>query len=498
MRRSIVTFLFLLGSLQPLAQSFAAESGPTVSILSPASGLVQKGKVTISGIATPDPSGTSKINEIGIKVVGLQNAGSFDTREIVYDATGERSNQTSWKFGSAGVANAVWNIESSDGKFSFSWDSTPWPNQTYEVTLFAKDFNERASASKPVQFKVQTLSPTVSILSPASGSVQKGKVTISGIATPDPSGTSKINYIGIKVVGKGTAEGYDTWQIVYDRTGEGSLQSGWKFGKAGVADGVWSLESSDGKFSFSWDISEWPNQTYEIVLFASDFNERAAASKPITIIKKPGTIPIIDLKVSCELSNPSYVGSQTFVYCKSKQEVPKVPVELQYLTSGAWKTFSKNNFYSGTGATYPLTFKAEGTTQFRVISSGLMKQESPYRINPQVKPFVSNVLLIETKKLSNSTSSSSSAGKNSSTSKSSNRNTSSNSSKTVVVPNFVGMSVELLQKNRFKFPGITIFIAGSSCKISDVLSGTAIIVSQSVEPLAVRRSPAFVTVRTNC
>jgi len=97
-----------------------------------------------------------------------------------------------------------------------------------------------------------------------------------------------------------------------------------------------------------------------------------------------------------------------------------------------------------------------------------------------------------------STGSSNSAGKNNSTGKSSNRNTPTSLSKTVVIPNFVGMSVDLLQKNRNKFPGIVIFIDGPSCNLSDLLSGTAIIVSQSKEPLAVRPSPVHVMVRTNC
>jgi len=61
--KKLTAVMTLLAPMLLLETSAAAESNPTVSIVSPASGTVQKGKVTIIGLATPDPSGTANLIE---------------------------------------------------------------------------------------------------------------------------------------------------------------------------------------------------------------------------------------------------------------------------------------------------------------------------------------------------------------------------------------------------------------------------------------------------
>jgi hypothetical protein len=120
------------------SQAALADSGPTIAITSPATNSAQKGTVTISGIAKPDPAGSAHIVQVGIDIVGLSTPLGFRTREIILVGENSLSSQSSWSFGDAGTAVGVW-IPPSDpqGKFDLSFDTTSWPNQTYKVTLFA-------------------------------------------------------------------------------------------------------------------------------------------------------------------------------------------------------------------------------------------------------------------------------------------------------------------------------------------------------------------------
>jgi len=255
--------------------------------------------------------------------------------------------------------------------------------------------------------------PTVTITSPSSGTTQKGKVVITGLATPDSSGSARIIEIGIKVTGKSTSSGFDKREIVYVETGQTSNQTSWSFGTAGTADGVWTPEARDaGKFSLSFDTTSWPNQTYEITLFAKDSNQRSSASKSIEFTKPRGPIVTIESEMSCELENKSYVGYTTTILCKSRKGIPEVPVVLEYLKGNTWTTFSKDKLFEGSSGYYDILFNRAGTTKVRLKSPGFMKQISPYYENVQVKPFISNELIIKTvaAKESNSNTVSSSSG----------------------------------------------------------------------------------------
>ena len=75
---------------------------------------------------------------------------------------------------------------------------------------------------------------------------------------------------------------------------------------------------------------------------------------------------------------------------------------------------------------------------------------------------------------------------------------SKSTTKFVTIPNFVGLEVQWLQTHRNAFPGVYFFFDGSSCAVSDVFSGAAIVVSQNPGAMEKRGFNSPVTLRTNC
>ena len=72
------------------------------------------------------------------------------------------------------------------------------------------------------------------------------------------------------------------------------------------------------------------------------------------------------------------------------------------------------------------------------------------------------------------------------------------SRKRFVIPNFVGLQVQYLRTHRNNFPGVQFFITGSSCAVSDLLSGDAQIIGQSRSPGTSGMGTGIVTLYTNC
>ncbi|MBM3743877.1 MAG: hypothetical protein FJW46_06255 [Actinobacteria bacterium] len=263
------------------------------------------------------------------------------------------------------------------------------------------------------------LKPTVTITSPTSGTVQRGKVTISGLAIPNPSGTSKIRSIGIKVVGldpeaesyiptgyRGGHYGY-SYGIECEFDCDDGEPSPYDFDRDGKVEGtppaaVWTLkESSNGKFSLTWDLSRWPSQTYIVTLFAKDSMLQAAASEPIQLIKEREPITTVNVKLTCQVRGSSYVDVATYIDCKSNVTLPQLSVQIQFNSGSGWMNTSIRDTFDYEFRGYRLMFK-EGITKIRVTSPGLMEQYSPFLANTQYKPFTSNVVTVKTTKMKTS------------------------------------------------------------------------------------------------
>ena len=473
-RTLLVSFSLLLPSLSEIA---VAASAPTISITSPSTGSSLSGKVTITGLVSADPSGSAKINEVGIKVEGLETALNLSYTE--FNLAGATNNQqTSWSFDPVGEANRVW-TPPVDGKLSISFDTTSWPNQKYRVTLFAKDSNQRSAASRSIEFSTRASAPTISITSPSTGSSLSGKVTITGLVSADPSGSAKINEVGIKVEGLETALNlsYTEFNLAGATNNQ---QTSWSFDPVGEANRVWT-PPVDGKLSISFDTTSWPNQKYRVTLFAKDSNQRSAASRSIEYVKPVGPITTLTTRVTCE-GEPQVTVKNTYsISCTSRETLPEVPLELQQKKNGNWVTFSTGNILTGNNSyTYQFIFNNIGPSEVRVISKGLMKQLSPYFVNIQVKPFISNSIKVSVKAQpaqSNPTSQKSSGSKTPS-----GQTTTKPVVQRIPAPAIVGLGQKYIEQNLRSFPGIRFAFSTDlhhQYSVACQLAGQATVVGQN-------------------
>jgi hypothetical protein len=120
----ILLAITILVAMTGEAPGAFADSPPTVSITSPSSGAVAKGKLSIATQFAADPSGTATISKIGISIA---NAPSGYTQSLTL--AGASSNPTT--LGStnvdAGWSSGYWNGSSA----TFTVDTTSWPAGTY-------------------------------------------------------------------------------------------------------------------------------------------------------------------------------------------------------------------------------------------------------------------------------------------------------------------------------------------------------------------------------
>jgi hypothetical protein len=171
------------------------------------------------------------------------------------------------------------------------------------------------------------------------------------------------------------------------------------------------------------------------------------------------------------------------VNCTSKVDFDGATAQLQYEDgSGGWADANQGEgIWSGTGITFNRVYskpKTDTITFFRVVTdpiNGGSKKIFSNSFEVRVVPFKKTVQKAPAV-----------APQNNSTPQS------------VRIPNFLGMSVEWIQMNRNAYPGVKYMITGSSCAVSDVLSGAAVIDSQNPGPMQIRPYNTLVILGTNC
>jgi hypothetical protein len=171
------------------------------------------------------------------------------------------------------------------------------------------------------------------------------------------------------------------------------------------------------------------------------------------------------------------------INCTSSMDIDGANAELQYENgSEGWTSASAGtDTWSGTGITFNRIYskpKTEGTTFFRVVTDpidGSSKKLTSNSFQITVVPFKKT-----TPKVSTTT-----------------PRVNSNP-KSVRIPNFMGMPVQWIRMNPNAYPGVKYMITGSSCALSDVMSGAAVIVSQNPGPMQIRPYNALVILGTNC
>ena len=171
------------------------------------------------------------------------------------------------------------------------------------------------------------------------------------------------------------------------------------------------------------------------------------------------------------------------VNCTSKVDFDGATAQLQYEDGpGGWADANQGEgVWSGTGITFNRIYskpKTEGTTFFRVVTDpvdGSSKKLTSNSFQITVVPFKKT-----TPKVSTTT-----------------PRINSNP-RSVRIPNFMGMPVQWIRMNPNAYPGVKYMITGSSCAISDVMSGAAVITSQNISPMQIRPYNALVILGTNC
>ena len=263
-----------------------------------------------------------------------------------------------------------------------------------------------------------SVAPTVRIVSPASGAIITKELIIEVEAQSDAryvtnansAGNNFIQQIGISMKGEEIEADpftYDVREIKETKYGRNLNGTYWDYGSE-VADGTWFIEPQDnGKITLKLDMTRWPNQSYEITVFAKDFSGASTKSRTIKITKVKGDIPIVKPSLDCKLMGEFAPFS---LYCVSEQDIPKIPIQVQSWQSNKWvKLISQNmggdEFSDSERISIYLPRLADGSYKLRVLSEGKMKQDSPYYLNVEVAPFVSNTVEFKLVTQSNASSS---------------------------------------------------------------------------------------------
>jgi hypothetical protein len=171
------------------------------------------------------------------------------------------------------------------------------------------------------------------------------------------------------------------------------------------------------------------------------------------------------------------------VNCTSKVDFDGATAQLQYEDgSGGWADANQGEgIWSGTGITFNRVYskpKTDTITFFRVVTdpiNGGSKKIFSNSFEVRVVPFKKTVQKTPAV-----------APRVNSTPRS------------VRIPNFMGMPVQWIRMNPNAYPGVKYMITGSSCALSDVMSGAAVIASQNPGPMQIRPYNALVILGTNC
>ena len=301
-----------------------ANANPTVSITTP-SGTV-KGQVVIAASPLADPAGTATLSRAGIKIAGL----SSYSVELSGRGTPDYS---SLSFDSAGTADYAWSA--GNGNYQFSFDTTPWPNGSYVITVFTKDSNGRSAVSAPITI---TLPKKVSLTIrqvPGTDNQSSFDATLSG--------ASSVEGGNIVLALSDSKDG------TYRQVGEFSENSG-RF-------------KLDGEFALgSWVRAELKNSPTLI----------DANSNSVQILGSP--------KLKCEFNSSGKIGSKITGKCKSSINLVAVPVQLETNIGKGWAVVAKGTL-NGASISPSVTPRKAGKLKVRLISNGVLGRYGPFSSN---------------------------------------------------------------------------------------------------------------------
>ncbi|MEI7550115.1 MAG: trypsin-like serine protease [Actinomycetes bacterium] len=280
------------GVVTPLSYSPDANASAKISIVTPVDTPTVRGTFTISGLATAERYGNSSIVKVGVRIVnsaGISIAPYYGGGRLCptgsYSCYYNGYYTSELTFGTLGTADYVWTPPS--GVVSFALDTTAWANDTYTVTLFAKDSSGRMGISDSRRLVTANIAPNTSITTPAASATVSGVVNVVGSASADSSGSATINKVGVRITGgAGFTAGYYGGGRLCPSGASGCYYNGYytselAFGSLGTADYVWTPPSAS-VITFPVDTTGWASGTYTITFFTRDSSGRMAVSTPVS------------------------------------------------------------------------------------------------------------------------------------------------------------------------------------------------------------------------
>ncbi len=205
------------------------------------SGQAAVGTFYVSGTGTVSPGTSLKISQVCL---------SIDGSPITSGDVSNTSGYT-WSYGfnsstnCFNVNNSYWSNSSYWGSYRWRLDTSNFQPGQRTLTMTIIDSNGTASNPVTTQITVRSVKPTIQILSPSMGSIAKGKVKLSFMATVAQDAGRTLRYIGVSEENAVAtfSNGYSTWSSPFS-----SDYKAFSMGY-GSSSGTFGFEINTQKFS---------------------------------------------------------------------------------------------------------------------------------------------------------------------------------------------------------------------------------------------------------
>ena len=225
----------------------------SASIVEPTAGSKISGRFTLKAQAETSSAGDTSVSKVCLKINGkVPSTGSF---------------LGSYSFGNYADSEGCFSSQSDNPSWDF--DTTNWDNGNYSFEFYFVDTKKNKSTLATSSFVVSNSEPTSSFISPADGSVLKGRFTLKGSAKPASSGTSSIQKVCLKLNDRVPTTGW--------------FQGSYSFSNYADSEGCFDSSSTDPSWEF--DATKWTNGTYVFSMYAEDSSKRKSSvvSRKFTI-----------------------------------------------------------------------------------------------------------------------------------------------------------------------------------------------------------------------
>jgi hypothetical protein len=318
---------------------------PTLTIISPNSGAQVAGKVTVE---------INMVSSIGDVIVGISGG--------VASAVNYASTTSSSASGIPSETQ-LWSAGSSR-TFKWSLDTTKLSTGTKTIFVTVIDRANQV-VTQPLTLDIQSIKPTVSILSPAKDQVVKGKVTFRAYFGASAMAQRTIRYIGISDSNaKNLFNGSGGYSRLPGKYQSFSVPSG-----SSTFDGSWTVDyssSSEGPKEMWFAVEDSEGDITESKIVFS-----VAKAKPVVQIVTPSESQVINGQISLKVNatgDPATSGKISKIALSNQKFTPKFGGANTYCNvDSTYKCWSVQDNKSFEWTSEPGAFK-DGPLSLTVIA----------------------------------------------------------------------------------------------------------------------------------